>query len=356
MYKFIFTLLCCILMLTSYAQTTPKNTVHTIVKGESLYSLSKKYHVSIESIARLNSSTAETMKFKIGQKIKIPASSVAKPPVAKEKEVAKSITPPPSTKTTSSPQEVSTKSSYHTIAKGESIYSIAKLYGYKTAEILAANNMKADAKIKIGQHIYLPTRDPEAIYIKPIKDSKPNIAPPKDEKVEIEQKKYIPIDDKPLVERKPEPVKKAEDSFVVRGDKVVNIPTPKERKKEETPSVSKKETAIKDDLSPNDYESVFNNPTKADAKKVVYRGIGSFLNSESTGNQYLALYNYADMGTILKVTNLMSKQSIYVKVIGKVSSTDAQNEILLKVSSQAAEHLKVKEDKFLVEVTSYTSP
>ena len=49
----------------------------------------------------------------------------------------------------------------------------------------------------------------------------------------------------------------------------------------------------------------------------------------------------------------MSKQFVYVRVVGKVPAADMQNDIILKVSSEAADKLKVSEDKFLVEVTGY---
>jgi hypothetical protein len=52
----------------------------------------------------------------------------------------------------------------------------------------------------------------------------------------------------------------------------------------------------------------------------------------------------------------MSKQAIYVKVIGKIPASDAQSDIILKVSAEAASQLKVSEDKFLVEVTGYSAP
>jgi len=65
------------------------------------------------------------------------------------------------------------------------------------------------------------------------------------------------------------------------------------------------------------------------------------------------LYNYADMGSIVKVTNLMSKETIYVKIIGKVPASDNEKDVILKVSSEAANKLKVSEDKFLLEVTGY---
>ena len=351
MFKYCLVLLCTILIGISSAYSQAKFTSHQITKGESLYSLAKKYHCTIGEIARLNNSKPDAMKMKIGQKIKIPTTTTVLKTVA-----TKVVTEMPSKEALPTKiaaiKEQSPATSYHTITKGESIYSIAKLHGFKTAQILQANNLKPDTKLKIGQRINLPSKDPQAMYTKPVIEHSTPAPIPKDDKVEIEQKKYIPADDKPLVERKPEPVKKEDDLFVVKDGKVINLPSPKEKHKVEIPELSAESSIENSNTNPSNYETVFTSNASG-KKKIVYRGISTFLNSENPGNQYLALYNYADMGTILKVTNLMSKQSIYVKVIGKVPTADTQNEIILKVSSQAAEHLQVKEDKFLVEVTGY---
>jgi hypothetical protein len=104
---------------------------------------------------------------------------------------------------------------------------------------------------------------------------------------------------------------------------------------------------------PNNYAATFDQYNDSGKKKVIYRGIGMFMQSDNPGNQYLALYNYADMGSIVKVTNLMSKETIYVKVIGKVPASDNEKDVILKVSTEAANKLKVSEDKFLLEVTGY---
>jgi hypothetical protein len=102
-----------------------------------------------------------------------------------------------------------------------------------------------------------------------------------------------------------------------------------------------------------DYQAIFNKCEQAGMKKVTYRGQGTFTPPDKQTSHFVALYNYAEEGSILKVTNLMSKQSIYVKVIGKVPASDAQNDIILKLSSAVAENLKVTEDKFLVEVAGF---
>lgn len=53
----------------------PKTIVHTVVSGDSLWTLSNKYYVSIEEILKDNSDIDEDTVLQVGQKLNIPASS-----------------------------------------------------------------------------------------------------------------------------------------------------------------------------------------------------------------------------------------------------------------------------------------
>jgi LysM repeat protein len=378
----------CTCSISIFAQA--KATTHKVAKGESLYAIAKKYHVTVAAIEKANNITGET-KLKLGQNLSIPASSAtadtkpkattttadkktdkpkptadksattvkpdAKKPTTAPKADAKADKKPatPAAKPAQT-RAANDNPSSHTVAKGESLYSLARLYAVSVRHLREANNMSDDAALKVGQRLNIPSKNPEADY-------KP--APAEAKKIE----EYLSNDNEPVKKaepkteiKEPAPVK-AEPTPVKVTDEKPSSPVvtdkPKEIIKEEKAPEAKEpksppaEPLKNTNVAPSDYVTVFNEYAAKGAKKVVYRGIGSFLKSENPGNQYLALYNYADMGAILKVTNLMSKQAIYVKVIGKVSAADAQNEIILKVSSEAASQLKVSEDKFLVEVTGY---
>src|SRR5256885_3827466 len=55
------------------AQTqTPKYTVHTVAKGETLSQLAQKNHTTVGDIMRLNGMNANSQ-LKVGQKIKVPS-------------------------------------------------------------------------------------------------------------------------------------------------------------------------------------------------------------------------------------------------------------------------------------------
>ena len=87
---------------------------HVVAKGETLYGLSKKYHVSIGQLLQLNPSAQNGLKE--GQKL-----------------IIKSVVNAPSS------TNALTQGSLHTIAKGETLYSIAVKYNTTVGDLLAMN-------------------------------------------------------------------------------------------------------------------------------------------------------------------------------------------------------------------------
>lgn len=76
----------------------------------------------------------------------------------------------------------------HVVARGETLHTIGRLYGKSRAEIAKANNIKIDAKLRIGQRIAIPgvagkppvktaTAEPLAPPAKPVTAAKPAPAP-----------------------------------------------------------------------------------------------------------------------------------------------------------------------------------
>jgi hypothetical protein len=51
----------------------------------------------------------------------------------------------------------------------------------------------------------------------------------------------------------------------------------------------------------------------------------------------------------------MNHKTVFVKVIGKVPPIDASSEVTVKLSNKAAQDLGAVDDKFLVEVASFSN-
>ena len=107
---FLFLLFISVSYAISYAQENQSYFLHTIEKGQSLYSISKMYNVTTSDIIRLNPGCDE--KIYAGQTIKIPTG----------KESQKGET-------------------FHTIQAGETLYKLTTMYNVSAKDICEANHV-----------------------------------------------------------------------------------------------------------------------------------------------------------------------------------------------------------------------
>lgn len=109
-----------------------KYTVYTAVKGDTLYSLSKRYNVTIDEITAANPILAEGLK--LGQTIKIPHKAEA-PKKAQKRPKRQFIT--------------------HTVKKGETLYSLSRLYEISVDALTEDNDNIDPTHLAIGQKVYI---------------------------------------------------------------------------------------------------------------------------------------------------------------------------------------------------------
>jgi peptidoglycan endopeptidase LytF len=91
---------------------------------------------------------------------------------------------------------------------------------------------------------------------------------------------------------------------------------------------------------------------KKTGREATEHGLAAWIHDED-GNpkQYYALHRTAALGTIIKVTNKMNSQYVYVKVIGALPDTGDNNDLIIKISKASAEKLGVRDRKFQCELT-----
>ena len=111
------------------AQTVPNFFLHTVTKGQSLYSIASMYNVTIEEIVRLNPGSDE--RIKAGEALKIP-------------------------------QKANNQLTFHTIQPGETLYKLTVRYGVTAQRICQANPGLSASNFRIGQVIAIPPQTEEA--------------------------------------------------------------------------------------------------------------------------------------------------------------------------------------------------
>ena len=81
-------------------------------------------------------------------------------------------------------------------------------------------------------------------------------------------------------------------------------------------------------------------------------GMGLWLNNNDLNQaKSVALHRSAPVGTILKVTNPMSKKSIFVKVVGSFADTAENKNAVVIISKSAAELIGALDQRFRVELS-----
>ena len=133
-------------------QTSAENQVvfHTIQPGETLYKLSVKHGVSVERICRANPGLS-VKNFRVGQVIAIPPKSKATSEVTTQ-----TPAPAPQVQTTPSEPLKPKCRDMHKIQRKETVYSISRMYGITEEELIAANPEIKNKKLKKGKFLCIP--------------------------------------------------------------------------------------------------------------------------------------------------------------------------------------------------------
>jgi LysM repeat protein len=122
-----------VLIIPSEESKQTTNT-YTVKSGDTLYGIANKYNTTVDNIKTLNNLTSNTLS--IGQILKISSST----------------TP-------------STSTNEYTVKKGDTLYGIANTYGISVNELKSYNNLTSNA-LSIGQILKIPTSNQVTYTVK----------------------------------------------------------------------------------------------------------------------------------------------------------------------------------------------
>lgn len=125
-------------------------TTYTVERGDSLWSISKKYGLTVAELAKANSISTGTV-ITPGRKLIIPG----KPGAAKDP-VAPANMSLPTEKTAMPARPTNGDAVRHTVVVGESLGVIARKYQVSVGELAAANNITDPSKVRAGQQLVIP--------------------------------------------------------------------------------------------------------------------------------------------------------------------------------------------------------
>jgi LysM repeat protein len=291
---------------------------HTVGEGESLFGIAKMYHVSVADLQKWNELGSNSIK--VGDELAISAKAAQAKLAAKPAELVKekpvSVVSTPITSTTDINAAGIKK---HTVAPGQTLNAIARMYKVSLVDLRKWNNLSADS-LTVGQELVVQGKATQATTYTT------------EEAVATEE----PISPK-AKEKEAEPEK----APMPAGKPEVMVAKTEKEKKEES------KVAEMGNVAPSSNTV----PLPGGYQKTMEIGLAELIEGTQTNEKYLALHRTAPAGTIIQVKNLMNDLSVFVKVIGKLPDTGANEKIVIKISSKAFERLAAVDKKFRVEVS-----
>jgi|GEM_PF-6785874 len=351
-------------------QQTNNYIKHYVKEGETLFSLSKKYNVPVDSIKTWNNLNGDFL------------------PVSEYVIIGKKgVTYYASDKPVNTVQEFETQEKLkdgqvHIVKQGETLYSLSKKYGISIKEIKHINKFENN-DIQIGQIIFLtktpesqstptnaegnPTRPPVFTENNET-EANPNRPPVNVEKgdtentttrppVNIENMRPVLHEVQPSetlyqiakqYNKSPQQIKnwnKLTSNHIETGDKIIvgyfkEENTASDYNENNTFGQSQKYMRIYDIKH-----------RRTDAYKLMKEsGMAAWIpKSGAADNNLYVLHKTAPVNSIIKVVNPMNKRVVYVKVIGQLQNKIGEEMINMKLTAEAVKRLQLLDDRFRLE-------
>lgn len=243
--------------------------IHIVAAGETLYSIAKKYNVTVEDIKKWNKLENESLS--LGQELVV--DTVANKPQSK---------------------------TIHKVQAGETLYSIAKDYEMSVEDLIRINKLKSNALTIDQQLIVTETQIKTEVK----------------EKVEESNQELIEKNKQDVVHL----VKPKETLFSISRIYDVPVSKIKQLNKLTTYEIDVNQRLIIKDKNSNesgieDAEPSFLTKETGTAKLS--------MSTEITHDKYsYCLHKTLKIGTIVKITNMESNTSIYARVMGSIPKTE----------------------------------
>jgi len=352
--------------------------IYRVSSKETIYSISRKYNVSPKEVILLNEGHQS---LRVGDEIRIPLKGQV---VSEQKKLSTSTLPP-------------IEQSY-TVEKKETVYSIARKFGMQPSELEKINALN-NTVLKPGQLLtVIPYKKNESAALKPQTpviptkvDNQPEEADQKsvEKPIAPEKKPNIPatglyivqagetvfsistrygipvgrIDELnhlanngihagqtlKLIAAAAEPVSKAKtdenDQQQASQHKPAPVSTPIHVPPIDTPKPVRQPEII---LAPAEQPASSNHISKEYKEE----GLGLWLNNNDLNQaRSVGLHRTAPVGTIVKVTNPMSRKSIFIKIVGSFPVTAESKDAMIIISKSAAELIGALDQRFRVELS-----
>lgn len=294
----------------------PTRATYIVQPGETLFSISQKFNVSLTDLRDWNDMTTNDLQ--VGARIYVngrPGSVAPDNPAAKESGPSYVL------KNQNQPEDITSRQyrRYHVVKEKETLYSLSRQFNVPISDLRRWNGL-ANNDVQIGQRLVVgnSTEDNNLTVTEP-----EDLPPPTDAQEEV-----VVVQSPEYVER--DPTERPERPNADRQPATDNVYGERARPKE--PLVDDPER-------------------KRDFSKRTENGFAEVIQGSGDSKKYLAMHRTAPIGTIMQIRNEMNNMSVFVRVVGRLPDTGQNRNTLLKISQTAYERLGAINSRFPVEVT-----
>lgn len=313
---------------------------HRVEPKETLYSISRRYSVTIDELYKNNPQIENGLR--MYTELKVPIRYTAMP-----KEVEK--------------KRVETSRKHHIVKKGETLYAISKKYKVSLQEIKAINELENN-NIGLGDIIWLERiKNISSTDTRPQKNTS-DVTPKKyathvvqasETLYSISKAKNTTVDElKKLNKLKSNSLSIGQE---LKIPKAINTHTKSTQiaNNNQTPRVYKfkfiepipEELGEKKDKLDTIYVKTDNSEFRTKREDtnsgtlITEQGFAMKIESTDYTTKYLALHKTAPIGTKVRITNQMTGKNITAQVVGALPNTALNQKLLLRLSSSAFDQL-----------------
>lgn len=293
--------------------------IHQIDEGETLYSISKRYHCSMNSIAQ---ATPEVRRgLETGMIIKVPYDPSNKPKPAGQ--------------------------SVHLVKQGETLYSISRIYDVSVIDIMEWNNLMS-AELEIDQKLTIKGEAAQGPVEYVLDGMRIHVVQPSEGLYAIARQYDVTVDE--LVEWNEltsSALNLGQEIIVGRvGEQTVANVTAEEDQAEET---TEETTEYPEEVNEEPVNNTVVGPVKMGQNQE--NGLAAMIEGMDEDKTFLAMHRTIPVGSLVAVRNEMNQQVVFVRIIGVLPDTGINNKIIIRLSASAVAQLRAIDPKFRVEIT-----
>jgi len=254
----------------------------------------------------------------------------------------------------------------HSISAKDTYYQLSRIYAVPVKDIMAANNKK---NLRVGDQVLIPTVE-VSTPVTPIPEEPTTVVEPTKKEREVNFQTGT-VNAKILTAYKVgnnetlfsiakrfgttvDDIKKINNlsSNVLQEGQTLKIPDGGVVETQEVIESSSSNLPIPEPAK----EEVEFEANRYGIRETKEKGIGMWMEDlESAGRNNLALHRTAPVGTILKITNPLTKSVTFAKVVGKFTNTAESHDAIVILSKSVASNIGAFDKRFLIEIT-YGAP